>query len=140
KNGGRALRLAFILEMLWWSAENDNHPPSRISEKALLCAQGLLTDYFDPMARRSFDNAALPVEVRNAVTIAKWLIKAKPDRINTREVQRASLGGMDIADDVREAFEELQNAHWIEPDPANNKTGGRPRSDYLVNPKIYGGG
>ncbi len=137
KNGGRALRLAFILEMLWWSAGNDNYPPSRISEKALLCAQGLLTDYFDPMARRSFDNAALPVEVRNAVTIAKWLIRTKPERINSREIQRASLGGMDTADDVKEAFEELQNAHWIEPDPANNKTGGRPRSDYLVNPKIY---
>jgi putative DNA primase/helicase len=36
KNGGRALRLALILEMLWWSAGDNPHPPASISKEALL--------------------------------------------------------------------------------------------------------
>ncbi len=137
KNGGRALRLALILEMLWWCAGDESAPPDTVSEDALLYALGMVMDYFDPMARRAFDNAALPPEVRNAVTIAKWIMRAKPERINSREIQRASLGGMDNAEGIKAALEELQNAHWIKPDPDNRNTGGRPRNDYLINPKIW---
>jgi hypothetical protein len=97
----------------------------------------MLTDYFDPMARRAFDNAALQLEVRNAVTIAKWIVQTKSGIINSREIHRASLGGMNNAEDIKKALEELQNANWTMPDPDNHNTGGRPRNDWLVNPKIW---
>lgn len=137
KNGGRVLRLALILEMLWWSAGDDPAPPAQISEDSVLSALGLVTEYFDIMARRAFDSAGLPQEVRNAITLAKYILRTKATGVNSREIQRGSLEGMKTAGDVDAALDELVKAHWIMPDPDNNATGGRPRKDYLVNPKIW---
>ena len=136
KNPGRVLRLALNLEMLWYAASNQEQHPKTISERAILCAQGLVTDYFDPMALRAFANAALPLEVCNAMTIAKWIIDIKPEIVNSREILRTSFPGIDCAEDVQDALDELQGAGWIVRDPDGQNTGGRPRNDWLVNPKL----
>ena len=86
------------------------------------------------MAQRVFDNAALSPEVRDAVTIAKWIVKTRSKKINRREIHRSLFNGK-LADVVSDAMEELQSANWIVLDSGND-TVGRPRTDYLVNPKI----
>jgi hypothetical protein len=139
KNAGRSLRLALVIEFLIWCAEGGNTPPDMVSEKSLLSALSLLSQYFDPMARRAFDNAALPERLRDAATIAKWLQRTKCKKTSTREIQRQRLGGLDNAQAIMDAVEELVEAGWLRPDPENTGTGGRNKKSYQVNPAIYGG-
>jgi hypothetical protein len=54
KARGHALRLALVIEMLWWcSDEGTSPPPKLISTKALRAACQLVRHYFIPMAQRS---------------------------------------------------------------------------------------
>jgi hypothetical protein len=54
KARGHALRLALVIEMLWWcSDEGTSAPPKFISTRALRAACQLVRHYFIPMAQRS---------------------------------------------------------------------------------------
>lgn len=138
KNGGRSLRLALVLEMLNWCSGHSEKLPEFVSEKSMVSAIGLLKDYFDPMAKRAFDTAALPLEVRHAVTISKCIKLKKLKIINARQILRSSLlGSIAKADDIHNALSELEKANWIISDPEGKDTGGRPKSDWIVNPKVH---
>ena len=137
KNGGRALRLSLLIELLRWSATDDPVMPEIVSVQSMLSALTLITDYLDPMARRSFDDAALPEETRSAMTLAKWIIRTRAKTINSRDIQRSRLAGLDKADKISKAIEELIESGWLHSAPDNDSTNGRPRRDYLVNPKIW---
>jgi hypothetical protein len=54
KARGQALRLALVLEMLWWCAEDTSAPPNRITSRALKAAATLMEEYFLPMAQRVY--------------------------------------------------------------------------------------
>jgi hypothetical protein len=55
KARGQALRLALVLEMLWWCADKGcTAPPKRITSCALKAATTLMDAYFLPMARRVY--------------------------------------------------------------------------------------
>ena len=136
KNPGKALRIALIIEFLHWAVSEETRLPESVSEKSMLSALGLITEYFDPMARRAFDDAALPEETRNAVSLAKWIIRNKLQDTSTRDIQRLCLKGCK-ADKIDAAVAELVAANWLAPAPDNDATGGRPKKDFLVNPKIW---
>lgn len=140
KNAGRALRLALVIEMMNWAADGGATQPDTVSEKSLLSALSLLSDYFSPMASRAFDNAALPERLRDAATIGKYLQRSKIRKISTREIQRARLGGLDNAQAIDAAVGELVEANWLRSCAENDDTGGRPRKEYMVNPEIWNGG
>ena len=137
KNPGKALRIAMIIEFLNWSILNETRLPEFVSEKSMLSALELITEYFDPMALRAFDDAALPEETRNAMSLAKWIIRTNPERVSTRDIQRSCLKGCK-SDKIDNAVTELVAANWLAPAPDNHATGGRPKKDFLVNPKIWG--
>src|SRR5215469_14526725 len=54
KARGHALRLALVIEMLWWCSDEGTSPPPRfISTRALRASCQLVRHYFIPMAQRS---------------------------------------------------------------------------------------
>ena len=158
---GIVLRLALVLEHLWWAVEEPGQreesdfpwmtesdfpwmtssaPPSRIGVMATTAAAALVTDYFLPMARRAYGDATLPEDERGARTIARWILKEQFERLNAREMQRkVKLPGLRTAKDVRAALDYMKEASWIWPAPSREgDTAGRQRSDYIVNPKLRG--
>jgi Protein of unknown function (DUF3987) len=139
KLSGLAVRLALVVEHLWWAGEHAHRrPPEAISERATTAAVALLADYAMPMARRTFGEASLPKPERDAAVIARW-IKTQcplPEVINAREIQRRRLPGLTMAQDVRAALEELHEAGWVRPVPHPSGVAHRPRSDWEVNPRV----
>src|SRR5260370_7389083 len=59
KARGQALRLALVLELLWWCGEDGmTPPPVQIGTRAFAAAATLMADYFFPMAARPSAHAA----------------------------------------------------------------------------------
>jgi hypothetical protein len=139
KMPGQLLRLALVLEFLWWSAAAGEPEPTEVSLDAVLAAAALLEDYFKPMAERPFGDAALPERERLAATLARHVIKRRLERLNARKIRReARLPGLREASKVKLAIEELEASGWLLPVPSREgDTPGRRKDDYLVNPKLW---
>ena len=143
KAPGHLLRLALVLEHLWWCAKTSiAMPPNRISKAAVLAAAGLVDDYLKPMAERVFGDAALPEGDRIAATVAGWILREKPAVLNARDLRRkARLPGLREAEKVKLALNVLVEADWLRPvfGRAGDRTG-RQREDYQINPRLYENG
>ena len=141
KARGQALRLALVLEYLWWCGGDETAPePAEISAAAMQAAAGLMDAYFLPMAGRVLGDASIPTAERNARTLAAWLIETKPETVNVSAIRDgARLPGLRDSDAVKAAVQFLAEAHWLTKAPGTGAAG-RPRGDWVVNPKIYGGG
>ena len=141
KAPGQLLRLALILEHLWWcspSTSTEPHP-CRITVRAVQAAAGLIEDYFKPMAERVFGDAALPEADRLGATLARWILKERPKLVNARDLRRkARLPGLRDGTKVKLALAALVEADWLRPavDPSGDRLG-RPREDYQVNPRLW---
>ena len=98
-----------------------------------------MSDYFLPMARRAYGDAALPADERAARTLAKWIIKERTTTINKSTLRRKTkLAGLRSKPEIDDAVEILEEAEWMRPAPARKgDTAGRSRSDYTVNPKVW---
>jgi hypothetical protein len=141
KAPGHVLRLSLVLEYLWWCGGSALAlPPSTINSKAVAAAIALVVDYFHPMAARVFGDAGLPEADRLATTVAKWILETKPTIVNGKKLRRsAGLPGLREAEKVKMALGVLVEADWIVPAPSRaGPGGGRPRDDYLVNPRLKG--
>src|SRR3977135_575347 len=67
KARGQALRLALVLELLWWCGKDGMaSPPVQISARAFAAAASLMADYFLPMAERVYGDAAATERERGA--------------------------------------------------------------------------
>ena len=132
---GQTLRLALILEYLWW-CPTDGPEPSEISEAALLYAIRLMETYFLPMCGRVLGDAAVTTEERNARLLANWLVQTKPKSVNVTGIRdTAQLPGLRSSDSVKAACRYLEEAGWL----IHRTTGqpGRPRGDFQVNPRLW---
>lgn len=135
KARGTALRLALVLEYLWWCGRAGMEPPPAIiSERAFLAAATLVADYLMPMAERVYGDAACPTVDRNAATLARWIVRTRPAEVHIREIQReARLPGLRDAEAIRAAANALVDAGWLrEPEPGGFQK--RARQAYTVNP------
>jgi hypothetical protein len=139
KARGRALRLAAILEFLWWSANPGREEPQEISDIAISSAAGLLDGYFLPMASRVYGDAALPVGDRNASALAKHLRSTSASTFNAKSTRREIGGPFRSAGDMDAACVALVDACLIRPafERASDSPG-RARKDYEVNPIVLG--
>jgi hypothetical protein len=89
KARGAALRLALVLEMLWWCSEDTTAPPPRqIEARAFAAAATLVADYFVPMAERVYGDAAATQTERAAATLARWIFAKRPREVYVRDLQR----------------------------------------------------
>jgi hypothetical protein len=156
---GMAVRLALVLELLWWGADaltGGHEPggaladaltvrePEGVSRAAVGAALRLLEGYALPMARRAFGEAALPQADRDAAALARWLRAREqmPATVNARELRHAD--ALPTRDPARYdlALGELEATGWVRPAPQQPGPGrgrpgpGRGRKDWDVNPKL----
>src|SRR5262249_15531697 len=115
KMPGLAVRLALVIEHLWWAAKPDGTPgPTCVSRKALGAALDLIEDYVKPMLLRVAGEAALPERDRDAVTLARAILNRRPEIINAREVRREwRLPGLREPARVDAAIAALVEARWL---------------------------
>ena len=137
KARGQALRLALVLEFLWWSASESDPEPSQVSAKAMHAAADLMRSYFLPMAARVFGDASVPAEERNARTLAQWIMRTRPEVVNVSSIRDvARLPGLRVTDAVKQACRFLADARWLSQAEEPGKPG-RPRGDWTVNPLLW---
>ncbi len=149
KMPGQLLRLALVLEHLWWAAPGRDNTgrlswkmtrfPEIIGPKAIVAAARLIDTYFKPMAERVYGDAALPQQDRSAATVAQWIVREKIRRVNARELRRKTrLPGLKEAGPVQAALTVLEEAGWLRFDPSREgDQAGRVRQDYEVNPSLW---
>ena len=72
---GMAVRIAIILEHLYWCGDDEEskQSPASISERATVASIAILDRYAAPMAHRCFGDAALPQVDRDAIALAKGI-------------------------------------------------------------------
>ena len=137
---GLAVRLALVLEHLWWAGDQpDASAPTSISEAATLAAIGFLEGYALPMAKRAFGDAAWPQAERDAAGLAKWLLAQDPLPlvVNARALRRRPVLHTREVDRYEAALAELEAAGWLRPQPSRSGgKGGRPTKDWAVNPML----
>jgi len=111
-------------------------PPMQISDVAFAAAAMLTDEYFMPMAERVYGDAAATEAERLAATLARWIVKERPDEIHVRTLQRCvRLPGLRTAEQIKTAASALVEADWLwePPKPAF----GKPRGIYPVNPRLF---
>jgi hypothetical protein len=142
KARGWALRLALVLEYLWWAAGDSQSlvagTPSVISERVFAAACEFTSDYVLPMAARAYGDAALPRSERSATTLARWIAKTRPPEVHVRSLYRTvRLPGLTTVDAVHAACQELIAASWL---LEGTRGGGKnhQRTAYPINPKLWG--
>jgi hypothetical protein len=138
KYPGLLLRLALVLEHLWWSVTGQT-PPTSISLAAVTNAARLLDEYFRPMAECIYGDAAMPESERLETILARWILKNKPAKINARDLRRNQrLPGLREHKKVHETLAALVEAGWLKEAPTRQGgTPGRAREDYLIDPRVY---
>lgn len=138
KARGQALRLALVLEFMWWCGEDGMAPPpAEITARAFTAAAHLLDGYFMPMATRVYGDAAIPLADRGATTLARWIKSEHPVEVYVRHVQReVRLPGLATADAIHAAAAVLVEADWLMPPPRGTREG-RSREAYAINPRLW---
>lgn len=138
KARGQALRLALILEYLWWCGAADPGPePAEISAAAMQAAAGLMKEYFLPMAARVLGDSAIPASERHARTLGEWIVATRAEVVNVSMIRdTARLPGLRESGDVKAACRFLAEAGWLRASPSHGASG-RPRGDWLVNPGVH---
>jgi hypothetical protein len=137
KARGHALRLAMVLEHLWWCGAPPRPEPAIISEKAVTAAAGLVDGYFLPMAERVYGDAAMPAAERGAMALARHLRKTGLAEFNARDARREigsllrEAAGMDAACAV------LIEAGLIRAKPSHVTGAGRKPKNFDVNPALH---
>jgi len=138
KARGQAVRLALVLTYLDWAAEGGPEP-TEVSEVLVVSAANMLADYFMPMARRVFKEAALPEAERDAATIAHWLKKhPEKQKVNASAMERGKedgFFGLRNRQQIDAALSVLTD-HKILMTPKAEGKAGRPRVDFYVNPRF----
>jgi hypothetical protein len=136
KARGLALRLGLVLAMLRWSGEEGMAPPPTVvDEVAFAAACDFVADYFMPSAERVYGDAAATPAERNAATLARWVVREKPDEVHVRRMQREiRLTGLTRAADIHNAAAVLVEADWLR--EIESQGIGRPKAAYAVNPAL----
>jgi hypothetical protein len=140
KLGGVCLRLALVLEYLGWAGSPAATPePTEIGSASLAAARSLIDDYFLPMARRAFGDAALPPERKIASALARYLATTGTRTFNARDLRRRGVvPGIDDAKTAEAAISQLLDCNLVRLiGEREGGSPGRPRKDYEVNPALF---
>lgn len=142
KARGHALRLACVLTFLRWAASGgETAPPDSITGEVVGDACRLVEWYFLPMAERVLGDAAIPIQERHAMILARHLQKAGEPCFNAREVRRTIGGQLREAKDMDAACAELVEAGILRATPSRDAgTKGRQAKNYSVNPRLFEAG
>lgn len=139
KARGLALRVSLVLAHMWWAAEPGMEaPPAVIPERAFAAAALMVAEYLVPMAERVYGDAACPARDRNAATLARWIVKERPEEVHVRHMLRdVRLPGLGEAERIHEAAALLIDAAWLLPMPGGTGFQQRGRAAYPVSPRLW---
>lgn len=144
KQGGHALRLALILEHMWWCVSDDGEGfPRMVGVRAMNAAIGLIEGWAGPMAKRAFGASAASAEEGDAAALARWLRRRGLRAFNAREARRSGDGPggrLAVSGAMTAACRGLEEAGLIR--RSGGRAGdapGRNRQDYAVNPVLIEG-
>jgi hypothetical protein len=142
KMPGLAVRLALVLEHLWWAAEPDGTPePTLVSRRALGAALDMIQSYIKSMLLRVAGEAALPERDRDAALLGRAILQRRPEVINARAVRREwRLSGLREQTRVDAAISALVEARWLVPVLVPGDDPARRRRDFKVDPRVFNGG
>ncbi|SJM47498.1 hypothetical protein FM111_00960 [Brevundimonas diminuta 3F5N] len=144
KQGGHALRMALILEHLWWCAAGDMDAPQSVGFEAMNAAIGLIDGWAGPMAKRAFGASAISLEEADATTLARWLRRSCLPVFNSREARRSGDGPggrLSKPAAMNAACKQLEQAGLIRAIGGRaSETAGRQRNDYAVSPTLLKAG
>ncbi len=137
KARGLALRMSLNIEMLRWCAEPSGYQPTSVSVASFAAACKFVSEYIIPMAERVYGDAVLPDVVRNATTLANWILKNKTVEFHvTTLIRKARIPGFQKANSVHAAAAVLVDAGWLK-SPAPGDQNGRAKQIYTVNPTLF---
>jgi hypothetical protein len=136
KMPGLLLRLSLVLELGWWAVEGGKEP-EEVSLPTVQRAIHLVESYVKPMSAKVYGDTALPIDERNATTVARWLLAKGDDRLNARNLRRtAGLPGLHEPQAVDAAIAILVDANWLKPSAIGHGPG-RKAKTFDVNPAIW---
>jgi hypothetical protein len=139
KGDGWVLRLALVLEYLWWSGKGQSDAePEFVSVRAVQYAIDLFESYFWPMAIRCFGPSGFGSGYAAASSLASYLSTKGLKQVNLREIYKSRrVAGIRGAATAQQAAQILCAMHWLRPAPTREgPTRGRKTLDYDVNPGI----
>lgn len=139
KADGLVIRIALVLEHLWWAANTfeSEGPPEKVSLRAIKAAIRLREEYIKPMQVRTFAHAGKTENERLGALLANWIATERPKRVNTREIVRGRIFGLSETKQVAAAIEYLVEANWLSPAETSTGKRGRPKRDFTVNKSVY---
>ena len=139
KARGQVLRIALVLEYLWWCGRHDGTPePRQVSVAVIKAAITLVHEYFLPMAERVYgDAASIPAE-RDAKAMAGFIVTRRLGQLNLRELRRGTPGWLGPKETGRldAAAARLVEAGWLMHVGKPGKQGGRTSTTFQVNPRV----
>jgi hypothetical protein len=135
KASGHILRVANILQHLWWAIDifGDGPPPQELSAEALNAAIQFREEYLMPMQRRVFADAETSVIQEEAIAVALYLNKIQDAVINVRDLRRETILRRFPKRKADEVLEYCQDQGMLE--IKVTRTRGRPKQDVHINKK-----
>lgn len=139
KARGVAVRLAGLIELMIWAIGTDEKSPTVVSAQSLESAITLINTYIIFMAKRVFNDAAIPEEERHAGLVARHIISAKVRHFNARKArQEWGLPNMREARTFDRALAYLEEAGWVKKvETRQGETKGRTAKNFEVNPAVF---
>jgi hypothetical protein len=135
KNPGRLLRIALGFEFLEWVVRGGAEPTTISGDMTARAADFL--QYCTAMMRHALRDLLITDVQRDAAKLARFIESEAPQTINEREVYKRE-GFHSLRNDKAhrdKVFAALEEAGWIRR-VSNGATGGRPRGDWTVSPKV----
>jgi len=140
-------RLALILHLLWWAAENlppdasenaeglPGDPPDEIGAEAVERAARLV-DYFLAHARKAGASMDARPKLLGARALLSWIERARLNHFSRRDAHAALRARFKTVDDLEPALNTLVHHGYLRPAPSGPRIGpGRPSGPlFEVNP------
>lgn len=138
KGQGYVLRLALVLELLWWASE-EYLEPNEISLEAIKAAIELFDNYLTPMCERVYNMYYSPSQNIEARALAKWILNSRPQYFIMRDIyHNGTIRELNCMDKVKKAVTTLCSLGWLsEYKSREGTTKGRQKATYYVNPEVY---
>lgn len=138
KGQGYVLRLALLLELLWW-ASSEYPEPTEISLEAIKNAIELYDTYLTPMCERVYNMYYSPTYNIEARALAQWILKNKPESFILHDVyNNGNVKYLRIKKTAEKGAERLIELNWLQSETSrNSNTKGKRRITYYVNPEVY---
>lgn len=140
KGQGYILRIALLLELLWWS-NSVAAEPTEVSEDAVRAAINLYDSYLLPMSERVYNMYYSPEINIEARALARWIIENKPEKFVLRDIyNNGNIKYLRIRDTAEKGAKRLIELNWLQSETSRNSinnTKGKRRTTYYVNPEVY---